>query len=74
MKSKITMLDKNGSRLISGSVKSERIVEREGIELGNSASSAGSFGIETDKADASGLYPNFLSRYMEKLVEELGNE
>ena len=72
MKSKIVMINKNGKTLISGSVKSEKIIERKGIDLGNSESSSGSIGIGTEKAKISDLYPNLLITYMEKLGDELG--
>ena len=74
LKGKITMIDSTGRTLVSGNLKSEKVKESTGIELGNSESSAGSVGIQTSDTVVSDLFPNLLASYLEKLERELGHE
>ncbi len=74
MKGQITLIDSNGKSLVSGNIKSEKVKESSGIELGNSESSAGSTGIRTGDTVANVLYPTLLTSYLQRLVKELGYE
>jgi len=71
MKGEITMIDSNGNTLVSGSIKSDKVQESSGIELGDSESS--SVGIGTSETGVSVLYPSLLTSFLEKLEKELGH-
>ena len=72
MKGEITMIDSNGNTLVSGNIKSDKVQESSGLELGDSESSSGSVGIGTSETGASVLYPSLLTSFLDKLAKELG--
>jgi hypothetical protein len=71
MKGEITMIDSNGNTLVSGNIKSDKVQESSGLELGDSESSSGSVGIGTSETGASVLYPSLLTSFLDKLAKEL---
>jgi hypothetical protein len=72
MKGEITMIDKNGKTLVSGNIKSDKVLESSGMELGNSESSGGSTGFKTGETEDSKLYPDLLTSFLDHLAKELG--
>jgi hypothetical protein len=69
----ITMIDKNGKTMISGSAKSDKSVKRSGRSFGNEDSGIAIDGGGTE-ADAGEFYSGLLNSYMEELSKELGYE